>query len=80
MLKKYMEEAALRKILLSLLDYIDIISVDFAIIKKSLLSNHKGFEAAIQILAANSLDGLDFIVTRNLKDFKNAGVTVLPPR
>ncbi|MDB5131852.1 MAG: hypothetical protein JWR02_1601, partial [Mucilaginibacter sp.] len=25
------------------------------------------------------IDKLDFIVTRNLKDFKNTGVVVLPP-
>jgi len=79
LLKKYIEEAALRGLLLSLLDFIDIISIDLAIIKKSLLSKHKDFEDAIQIFAANSIDRIDFIVTRNLKDFKDAGVAVLPP-
>ncbi|MGZ3767740.1 MAG: type II toxin-antitoxin system VapC family toxin [Mucilaginibacter sp.] len=78
-LKKYMEEAVLRKVLLSLLDYVEIIPVDLAIIRKGLLSKHKDFEDAIQILAANTVHKLDFIVTRNLKDFKEAGVMVLPP-
>lgn len=79
LLKKYMGEKELREILYSLLDFIDIISIDLSIIKKSLLSKHKDFEDAIQIFAAGSIKSLDFIVTRNIKDFKDAGVTVLPP-
>ena len=79
LLKKHMGEKELRAVLLSLLDFISLIPIDLTIIKKSLLSKHKDFEDAIQIFAANSIDNLDFIVTRNLKDFKDAGVAVLPP-
>ncbi|MGZ3763260.1 MAG: type II toxin-antitoxin system VapC family toxin [Mucilaginibacter sp.] len=79
LLKKYIEETELRKILLSLLDFIELIPIDLDIVKKSLLSKRKDFEDAIQILAANSLNSIDFIVTRNLKDFKDAGIIVLPP-
>jgi hypothetical protein len=61
------------------LDYVDVISIDLSIIKKSLLSNHKDFEDAIQIFAANTIKNLDFIVTRNVKDFKKVGIAVLPP-
>jgi len=79
LLKKYLGEKELRAILYSLLDFIDLIAVDSQIIKKSLLSSHKDFEDAIQIFAANAIADMDFIVTRNLKDFKDAGITVLPP-
>lgn len=79
LLKKYIHEKELRAIIYSLLDYIDVISIDLSIIKKSLLSSHKDFEDAIQIFASNSIKNLDFIVTRNVKDFKNAEVAVLPP-
>ncbi len=79
LLKKYVEEKELRSLLHSLLDFIDLIAIDISIIKKSLQSSHKDFEDAIQIFAANSVVGMDFIVTRNLKDFKSAGITVLPP-
>lgn len=78
-LKKYMDEKDLRELLFSVLDYVTPVPVDLGIIKKSLLSKHKDFEDAIQIVAANTIDNLDFIVTRNLKDFKNAGVEVLAP-
>ena len=66
-------------LMFSLLDYISITAVDTNIIKKSLLSHHKDFEDAIQIFAANSVTNLDFIVTRDLKDFRNVGLSVLPP-
>ena len=79
LLKKHAGEKELRSLLYTLLDFIDLIAIDTSIIKKSLLSNHKDFEDAIQIFAANSVADLDFIVTRNLKDFKDAGITVLPP-
>ncbi len=79
LLKKHIEEKELRELLYSLLDFIDLVSIDISIIKKSLLSNHKIFEDAIQIFAANSIAEMDFIVTRNLKDFKNAGITVVSP-
>jgi len=79
LLKKFISETELREVLLSLLDFIDIIPVDLAVIKKSLLSKHKDFEDAIQIFAANAIDNIDFIVTRNLKDFKDTGIVVLPP-
>ena len=79
LLKKHVEEKELRELLYSLLDYLDLIAIDSSIIKKSLLSSHKDFEDAIQIIAATSVSNLDFIVTKNLKDFKDAGIAVLPP-
>ncbi|TFF37551.1 type II toxin-antitoxin system VapC family toxin [Mucilaginibacter psychrotolerans] len=79
LLKKHAPEKELRASLYSLLDYIDLISIVSAIIKKSLLSNYKDFEDAIQIIAATAVPNIDFIVTRNLKDFKDAGITVLAP-
>ena len=79
LLKKHVPEKTLRELLYSLLDYIDLIGIDGDVIKKGLLSNYKDFEDAIQIIAARSVANLDFIVTRNLKDFKDAGIPVLPP-
>lgn len=79
LLKKHVSEKELRDLLYSLLDFIELIPIDISIIKKGLLSNHKDFEDAIQIFAANSIADMDFIVTRNLKDFKDAGITVLAP-
>jgi hypothetical protein len=37
------------------------------------------FEDAIQILCASSITRIDFIVTRNTKDFKTSEIAVLTP-
>ncbi|MGK6350888.1 type II toxin-antitoxin system VapC family toxin [Parapedobacter sp. DT-150] len=79
LLKKFIDEEKLREILHDLLNYLTIVPIDYHIIKRSLLSDHKDFEDAIQIMAATSVVDLDYIVTRNIKDFKKAPVPVLPP-
>jgi predicted nucleic acid-binding protein len=79
LLKKYVEEKDLRDILSSLLEYLDVIPVDLDVLKKGLRSNHKDFEDAIQIICASSITGIDFIVTRNTKDFKTSNIAVVTP-
>lgn len=79
LLKKYVDEKDLREILYNLLDFLTVIPVDESTIKKSLRSKHKDFEDAIQINCAYSIDKIDCIVTRNIKDFRNSEIPVLPP-
>jgi len=79
LLKKYIEEKKLRDILLNLLDFLTIIPVDTSVLKKGLRSNHRDFEDAVQIMCASSIAGIDFIVTRNIRDFKTSEITVLTP-
>lgn len=79
LLKKYMEEKDLRQVLVNLLEYLTIISVDVDVLKKSLRSNYKDFEDAIQIYCASSIENIDSIITRNIKDFKNSEIKVLSP-
>ena len=78
LLKKYIGESEMRKLLFALLDFRHYRCGRWYN-KKSLLSNHRDFEDAIQIFAANSVDKIDYIITRNLKDFKDTGIKVLPP-
>jgi predicted nucleic acid-binding protein len=79
LLKKYIDEKELRDILHNLLDYLNIIAIDQDVIKKGLRSKHKDFEDAIQIISAYSIEKLDCIVTRNIKDFKGSEIPVLTP-
>lgn len=79
LLKKYVDEKALRQILLGLFDYVTIIPVDAEVLLKGLRSNQKDFEDSIQIYCATSIDKMDCIVTRNLKDFKGSEIPVLAP-
>ena len=77
--KKIVDEKELRLIIEDLLDTISIIAVTELVLKKSLKSNHKDFEDAIQIVSAQSINDIDCIVTRDLKDYKNAEINVLTP-
>ncbi|WP_298147903.1 PIN domain-containing protein [Flavobacterium sp.] len=79
LLKKYVDEKELREIICNLLEFLTVISVDVDILKKGLRSNHRDFEDAIQIFCATTVSGLNFIVTRNSKDFKTSEIPVLTP-
>ena len=79
LLKKYIDEKNLRSILFDLTDYITIIPIDTEMIQKGLRSKHKDFEDALQINCAYSVEKIDCIVTRNIKDFKDSEITVLTP-
>lgn len=79
LLKKYVGEKELRDIFLSLLELVEVIPVGLDILEKGLRSNHKDFEDAIQIMCASSIKGMNFIVTRNTKDFKKSEIVVLAP-
>lgn len=79
LLKKYIDEKELRNILLSILDYVNVVAIDVDVIKKGLKSKHNDFEDALQIISAYSIQKLDCIVTRNTKDFKGSEIPVLTP-
>lgn len=79
LLKKYIEEKELRVILHNLLEFITIIPVDLDVLRKSLHSNHKDFEDAVQIYCASTVNGMEYIVTRNIKDFKNSEIPAVLP-
>jgi predicted nucleic acid-binding protein len=79
LLKKYVGEEQLRQIILHITDIVTIVAADQDVIRKALRSNHKDFEDAVQINCASSIDKLACIVTRNIKDFKNSEIEVIPP-
>ena len=79
LLKKYLDEKNLREVLLSLFDYLTVIPVDTDVLKKGLRSKHKDFEDAVQIVCASSVEKIDCIVTRNIKDFRDSEIPVLTP-
>jgi predicted nucleic acid-binding protein len=78
-LKKYLNETQLRDVLVNLLDYLTVVSVDIDIIQKGLRSNRKDFEDSLQIYCASSVKSIDCIVARNVKDFKESEIKVLTP-
>jgi predicted nucleic acid-binding protein len=79
LMKKYLNEEDLRILIENLLEYLNIVTVDINIIKKSLRSAHRDFEDAVQIFCANTIENIYCIVTRNLKDFQKCELLVLSP-
>jgi len=79
LLKKYIDDKNLRLILLGLIEYVNVVPIDGHVIKRGLKSKHKDFEDALQIIAASSIDKMDCIVTRDLKDFKDSEIPVFSP-
>ena len=79
LLRKHVDDKRLRHILLELLEFVIIIPIDIYIIKRGLKSKHKDFEDALQIMAAVSIDKMDCIITRDLKDFRYSEIPVFSP-
>jgi len=67
------------KLLDELSEMTEIADVTKSIIKKSLKTDFKDFEDAIQYNCALSLTKIDFIVTRDTKDFKKSTLSVMTP-
>lgn len=79
LLKKYIDEKELREVLHNLLYYLNVVAIDQDIIKKGLKSKHKDFEDALQLISAYSIQKIDCLITRNIKDFKDSEIPVLTP-
>jgi len=65
-----------RKILIKFKVLVEVASLDDKIIELALVSDFKDFEDAIQYNTALE-NGLDGIITRNKKDFKNSTLPVM---
>ncbi len=78
-LKKHIKEKELREILYNLLDYLTVVQIDLQIIKRGLKSKYKDFEDSLQIIAAQSIEKIDCIITRNIRDFKDCEIPILTP-
>ena len=79
LLKKVISEDKTRQVLENIIENVDVIPIDKNIIKKSLKSKHKDFEDAIQITAAQSINTMDCIITRDFKDYKFSEIDVFSP-
>ncbi|WP_373419275.1 hypothetical protein [Pedobacter sp. V48] len=79
MLRQSMSGSATLKLLEELADMTEITDVTAVVIRQSLKTDFKDYEDAIQYHSALSIPDLDFIVTRNTKDFKKSKLAVLTP-
>lgn len=78
-LKKYTDDRSLRRKLLDLMDLLEVLDVTKSQIKKALTSDRADFEDGIQLYNAESISGMAYIVTRNLRDFRDASIPAIAP-
>ncbi len=78
-LRQSLSNNATIKLLDNLAELVQIADVTNAIIRQSLKTDFKDYEDAIQYYCALSLAKIDFIVTRNTKDFRKSALPVLTP-
>ncbi len=79
-LRRSMSHLDTIKLLDEISDMTELIDLTKDIIKKSLKSDFKDFEDAIQYHCALSIKAIDFIVTRDSKDFKKSTLPVMNPK
>jgi len=78
-LRQSLTNNATIKLLDELEEMTEIADVTGDVIRKSLKTDFKDYEDAIQYYCALSIAKIDFIVTRNTKDFKKSTISVLTP-
>ncbi|MES2873584.1 MAG: PIN domain-containing protein [Bacteroidota bacterium] len=78
-LRKSLSNATTIRLIKSLADITKIANVADAVIRKSLQTEFKDYEDAIQYYCALTIPEIDFIVSRNTKDFKKSRLPVLTP-
>lgn len=79
LLSKYVDQKKLRKVLLRLLEIVQIVEIDQNILKQAITSPVKDVEDAIQMFSAASKSKIQVIVTRNLRDFKLSPIKAISP-
>lgn len=65
--------------MLGLLEYITGIPVNEEVLTRGLRTKYRDFEDSIQVCCATSVEKIECIVTRNIKDFKGSKLSVLAP-
>lgn len=78
-LSQHMGANAALSLLEELAAITEIADVTDAVIRQSLKAGFKDYEDAIQYCCALAIPDLDFIVTRNTRDFKKSKLAVLNP-
>lgn len=78
LLARYESPAQARVTLADLLNIVSVAAVDQAVIERALALPYPDFEDAVQMMAAVRI-GADYLVTRNVRDYKPGPLPVLQP-
>jgi predicted nucleic acid-binding protein len=63
----------------SILKWCDVVDLKKEHFESSILSKFKDFEDALQYFGAREIKGIDYIITRNISDFKYSAIPILTP-
>ena len=77
-LRKYYDREIIYRTMKALLEFCTLTSTGYNEIARSLSAEWKDFEDCVQYQSASAAK-VDFIITRNKKDFENTNIPVLTP-
>jgi predicted nucleic acid-binding protein len=66
------------KIIAGILKMFEIVEINKAILERALLSNINDYEDAVVVESAKE-KGVDYIITKNIRDFKDSQIKVVMP-
>ncbi len=78
-IRKYLGHKKTLEVIENLLEITELIGTNKKEIVQALKNNFKDFEDSIQYSTALTVQNLDAIITRNVKDYKNSNIAVLTP-
>jgi predicted nucleic acid-binding protein len=78
-IKKYLGSNHIRPILLKVMSFTQVIETDRAAILSAIDSRFSDIENAFQHSSALKIQGIDFIITRNVSDYKHSIIPVISP-
>ena len=78
LLSKHLGRARTRRVLSDLLSLVELVPVDEDRIRHALSANWADFEDAVQAACAEK-QGVDYLVTRNKRDFRKSAIKAVTP-
>lgn len=77
--RKYLGHEKTIEVVKELIRITQIVGTTKNEIIQALRNNFKDFEDSIQYATALTIEGIEVIITRNVKDYKNASIAVMTP-
>lgn len=77
--RKYLGHKKTLDVVESLTEMTEIVGTTKKEVLKALKNDFKDFEDSIQYSSALTIKGLDAIITRNIKDYRNSKIAVMTP-
>ena len=77
--RRYLGHNKALEVVEELTDMAEIVGTTEKEIKQALRNDFKDYEDSVQYSTALTIDGIEAIITRNTKDYKNSEIAVLTP-